>query len=88
MAVDDAIGYNRCQEAVKRLTEFLDHELGPEEEAMVHRHLRECRDCFARFHFEETLLQTIRERVLVVRAPRALRDSILGLIASDTSEKT
>ncbi len=75
------IDYNACQEAVKRLTEFLDQELGPEQEEMVRRHLHECRGCFARFRFEETLLRTIRERAEAIRAPEALREKILGLIA-------
>ena len=75
------IAYNECQEAVKRLTEFLDKELGPDEETLVQQHLRACHGCFAKFHFEETLLRTIRERVEAVRAPGTLRDKILGLIA-------
>ena len=77
---EEITDYNACQEAVKRLTEFLDHELKPEEEEEVQRHLQKCRGCFARFHFEETLLRTIRERVEAIRAPRALREKILGLI--------
>ena len=79
------IAYNECQEAVKRLTEFLDKELGPNEEAQVQQHLRACRGCFTKFHFEETLLRTIRERVEAVRAPSSLRDKILGLIAHTPS---
>ena len=77
---EETYTFNQCQEAVKRLTEFLDHELLPDEEAQVKQHLHECRGCFARFHFEETLLATIRERVEVIRAPVSLRHKILGLI--------
>jgi anti-sigma factor (TIGR02949 family) len=76
----EPISYNQCQEAVKRLTEFLDHELRPEEEAQVRRHLGECGGCFTRFHFEETLLQTIRERAEAIRAPGTLREKILALV--------
>jgi len=72
--------YNQCQEAVKRLTDFLSHELQPDEEEQVQRHLSQCKGCFAKFHFEEKLLHTIRERVNSVRAPGALRDRILGLL--------
>lgn len=74
------IEYNQCQEAVKKLTEFLSKELRPDEEDRVQRHLSQCKGCFAKFHFEETLLHTIRERVEQVRAPGALRDRILGLL--------
>lgn len=88
MAADDAIGYDQCQEAVKRLTEFLDHELGPEEEERVQRHLQECHGCFERFHFEETLLRTIRERLQSVHASPDLHERILGLISAPSSDTT
>ncbi len=74
------IAYNECQEAVKRLTDFLSHELGPNEEVRVREHLHVCRGCFAKFHFEETLLQTIRERVQTIQAPADLRARILALV--------
>jgi anti-sigma factor (TIGR02949 family) len=83
---DDTLEYNQCQDAVKRLTEFLDHELRPEEEAQIQRHLRQCKGCFAKFHFEETLLRTIRERAEQVRAPGSLRAKILGLLGNGSGE--
>lgn len=79
-ALLDPLGFNQCQEAVKKLTEFLSHELRPEEEEEVQRHLRQCRGCFSKFHFEETLLRTIRERAEQVRAPGTLRHKILILL--------
>jgi anti-sigma factor (TIGR02949 family) len=81
-----ALEYSQCQEAVKKLTEYLSHELRPDEEASLQRHLSECRGCFSKFHFEETLLRTIRDKVEQVRAPGALRDRILNLLnKQDTS---
>lgn len=74
------LAYNECQEAVKRLTDFLSHELGPDEEVRVREHLHVCRGCFAKFHFEEALLRTIRERVQTIQAPADLRARILALI--------
>lgn len=82
------ITYNECQEAVKRLTDYLSHELGPDEQVRVQRHLHVCRGCFAKFHFEETLLRTIRERIQTVHAPDALRAKILGLISHTTTSTT
>jgi anti-sigma factor (TIGR02949 family) len=79
-APPDAAEYNQCQEAVQRLTEFLSKELRPEEEERVQRHLSQCKGCFAKFHFEETLLRTIREKIEQVRAPQTLRERILGLL--------
>ncbi|MBC8102491.1 MAG: zf-HC2 domain-containing protein [Cytophagales bacterium] len=79
-APSEQLEFNQCQEAVKRLTEYLSHELRPDEEMAVQHHLSQCRGCFAKFHFEETLLRTIRSHVGQVRAPGALRDKILHLI--------
>jgi anti-sigma factor (TIGR02949 family) len=72
--------YNQCQEAVKRLTDYLSNELEPTEAETVQTHLAQCKGCFAKFHFEDTLLRTIREKVEHVRAPETLREKILGLL--------
>lgn len=77
---EQPVSYNQCREAVKKLTEYLDHELRPDEAEKVQQHLQECQGCFARFHFEETLLRTIRERAQAITAPGGLREKILGLI--------
>ena len=83
----DPSEYNQCQEAVRRLTEYLSHELQPDEEQAVQKHLRQCQGCFAKFHFEETLLRTIRERAQAVRAPGALREKILSLLGSPNDKE-
>ena len=83
--IDARLEYNQCQEAVRRLTDFLSHELSPQEQQSVERHLTECRGCFARFHFEETLLQTIHDRLREMRAPSGLRERILASLNSAES---
>ncbi len=82
----DAAEYSQCQEAVRRLTDYLSHELRPDEAESVQHHLKECRGCFAKFTFEETLLRTIRERAEQVTAPDALRARVLRLLADAPSE--
>lgn len=76
----ETLEYNQCQEAVKKLNEYLSRELDATEEDVVKKHLSECKGCFEKFRFEETLLKTIRERASQVRAPEALRSKILGLL--------
>jgi anti-sigma factor (TIGR02949 family) len=80
---NESLEFNQCQEAVKKLTEYLSNELRPEEEEEVQRHLSQCHGCFSKFQFEETLLKTIRERALQVRAPGHLKSRILGLLGHD-----
>jgi anti-sigma factor (TIGR02949 family) len=77
---DEALEFNQCQEAVLKLTEYLSNELRPEEEERLQRHLSQCKGCFSKFHFEETLLKTIRAKAQQVYAPLSLRDKILGLL--------
>lgn len=81
----ETLEFNQCQEAVKKLTEYLSDELRPEEEEEVQRHLSQCRGCFSKFHFEETLLRTIRERAMQVRAPGHLKNKILSLVQQHDS---
>lgn len=79
----ESLEYNQCQEAVKRLNEYLSRELDPEEEERVQSHLSQCKGCFEKFRFEENLLRLIREKIGQVQAPTALRQRILGLISRD-----
>lgn len=76
----ESLEYNQCEEAVKRLNDFLSRELAPDEEVQVQQHLQECNGCFEKFHFEETLLRRLRDAVGQVQAPDGLRQRILGLL--------
>lgn len=76
----ELLEFNQCQQAVQRLNDFLSHELQPEEEELVQKHLQECNGCFKKFQFEIALLRTLRERVGQVQAPDGLRQRILGLL--------
>lgn len=49
-----------CEEALKRLFEFVDHELAGEEHDALERHLRRCRSCFSRAEFERQLKEKLR----------------------------
>lgn len=44
-----------CEEALKRLLEFIDRELPDGERDTVARHLRACRSCYSRMEFETRL---------------------------------
>jgi hypothetical protein len=49
MSDTDDVG---CEEALKRLVEFVDHELPGSEHDSVEQHLRICRNCCSRMEFE------------------------------------
>ncbi len=69
-----------CEEAVKRLNEYLDHEMTPEERIVVLKHLEICRPCLSRFSFEQTLVISLRQKVSVLCMPEALRVKLHALL--------
>lgn len=56
----------RCEEAVRRLAEYLDGELSGRRDAEVERHLETCRSCWSRAEFE----RRIRARLADLREDR------------------
>ena len=73
-----------CEEAIKRLNEYLDHQLTAPEAAIVMRHLEICRPCLRRFTFEQTLVVSLRQKVNASSMPPALRDKLhLLLLAKE-----
>lgn len=78
----DCIGadYYSCEEAVKRLNEYLDHQLTDTERVVVMKHLELCRPCLRRFTFEQTLVISLRQKVSRLCAPSALREKLYGLL--------
>jgi hypothetical protein len=54
----------RCEDAIANLYLYLDDEMdNPLHRSAISWHLRHCRICTSRFHFEEQLRIVIRERV-------------------------
>jgi anti-sigma factor (TIGR02949 family) len=76
MSEQDNIG---CEEALKRLAEFIDCELSDSEQDNVERHLRTCRSCYSRMEFESRLKQRL-SALAGDDAPTKSRDRIRKLI--------
>ena len=72
--------YYSCEEAVKRLNEYLDHEMSGAERDVVLKHLEICRPCLRRFTFEQTLVVSLRQKVTLLCAPTALREKLYVLL--------
>jgi len=68
-----------CELALKRLLEFIDHELSDSEQDNVERHLRTCRSCYSRMEFESRLKQRL-SALSGDDAPTESRDRIRKLI--------
>lgn len=65
-----------CEEALRRLNDFLDHELTPDERTIVMQHLEICKPCTKRFTFEQTLIVSLRQKLGDVRASETLRTKL------------
>jgi anti-sigma factor (TIGR02949 family) len=76
MSETDEMG---CEQALKRLLEFIDHELCDSEYDSVERHLRTCRGCCSRMEFESRLKQRL-SALSTEDVPSTTRDRVRDLI--------
>ena len=50
-----------CEQALKQVFEFIDHELEVGNREAMQRHLHTCKSCFSRVEFERMLKQKVSE---------------------------
>ena len=72
-----------CEETFRRLDDFLDRELSPEEMKRVQEHLDTCDACTQEFAFEASVLSAVRAKLQRIAAPDDLLARITRRIASD-----
>jgi mycothiol system anti-sigma-R factor len=70
-----------CEEAVKKLHEFLDHELDHATAEQVGKHLDLCKMCCDSMEFEKSLKKLVHDCCCLHKAPNFLREKILGCIS-------
>lgn len=58
-----------CDEALRRLDDYLDRELAELELRRVREHLETCAACTAQFAFEASLVGQLREKLRRIAAP-------------------
>ena len=68
-----------CEEALKRVFEYLDHALAEAEHCEIEDHLSVCRGCYSRVEFERRLKDHLRG-VGEEKAPPALQQRIRGIV--------
>ena len=61
-----------CSDMVLRLDDFVDRALSPEDLELVEEHLTECVKCAEKFHFETSLVASLRDRLSRIAAPEEL----------------
>ena len=69
-----------CEEAFRRLDDYLDRELSAEEMTLVHEHLDICAGCAREFNFEASVLRGVREKLRQIDLPDSLQARILAAL--------
>ena len=74
-----------CEEAFRRLDDFLDRELSAAETALVHEHLEICAGCAREFRFEASVLHGVRAKLrqIEVALPPDLQERVLRALAAE-----
>ena len=71
-----------CEEAVRKLHEYLDHELDHASAEQVEKHLEICRTCCDHMEFEKHMKKLIHQCCCRQKAPAFLRDKIIDTLSS------
>ena len=67
-----------CEEAFRRLNDFLDHRLTPEETRIIEEHLEVCAWCAREFNFETSVLFGVKRKLRELEVPEDLVRRILS----------
>jgi len=76
-----------CEEAFRRLDDYLDRQLTADEARLIEEHLRECAACSREFVFEASVIRAVRSKLRRLEAPPALLDQIVQQISEATHER-
>ena len=76
-----------CEETFRRLDDYLDRELTPEELERVQAHMETCAFCAAEFAFEGDILDAVRAKLRRVSAPPDLLERVRRGIESAVAPK-
>jgi anti-sigma factor (TIGR02949 family) len=74
-----------CEEAIRNLLEFLDHECDGRTHEEIDRHLSVCQACYSRMEFE-TRLRSQLKKTGTQQVPGSLKDRIDKLFAGQTKK--
>ena len=78
---------SNCEEAFRRLDDFLDRRLTPEEMRIIEEHLEVCAWCTREFNFEASVLFGVKRKLRQLDAPPDLVSRILGQLPSTPDAK-
>jgi anti-sigma factor (TIGR02949 family) len=71
-----------CEEAFRRLDDYLDRRLSADEMRQIEEHLQICDACTREFAFEASVLEGVKNKLRHVAAPSDLLARILAQLSS------
>jgi anti-sigma factor (TIGR02949 family) len=69
-----------CEQVFKRLDDYLDRELPPEDMDRIREHLETCAWCAQTYEFHADVLSAVREKVERAPVPETLRAKVFGAL--------
>ncbi|HOF63786.1 MAG TPA: mycothiol system anti-sigma-R factor [Dermatophilaceae bacterium] len=66
-----------CSEALLRVFEYLDGEMGPDDVSRVRAHLDACAECFRQYDLDQMVKMVVKRSCSQQAAPTQLRSTIL-----------
>lgn len=75
-----------CEDAFRRLDDYLDRELSPRELPLVEAHLRECAVCASEYAFEASVIRQVRAKLSRLTAPADLLSRISAALTVARTE--
>ena len=72
-----------CEEMLRRLDDYLDRELAPDELHRVEDHLKDCEACIREFGFEASVVRAVRAKLRNVEVPETLLDRVAMSLARE-----
>ena len=72
-----------CEEAFRRIDDYVDRELSAEEMQRVRDHLEICEGCAREFRFEESVLRGVRRKLRQIDVPANFQARLLAALARE-----
>jgi anti-sigma factor (TIGR02949 family) len=75
-----------CEEMLRRLDDYLDRELTPDEICRIEEHLETCEACAREFGFEASVISAVRAKLRQVEVPETLLDRVSRAVTRERAE--
>jgi anti-sigma factor (TIGR02949 family) len=81
-ARDSRLDRYTCEETLRRLGAFLDHELSEAEMRLVREHIDTCAACAREYGFEAAVVDQVRAKLRRIAAPAELVQRLTAALAA------